>query len=167
MGCHALLQGIFPTQGSNLSPTLQVDSLPTKSHGKPKNTGVGSLSLLQRIFLIQEPNRGLLHCRWILYQLSHKGSPCHYFCYYWDFEKGMSRCEVSEVKRSEVAQLCPTLCDPMNCSPPGSSSMGFSRQECWSRLLFPFPGYFSDLRSEPGSPALQADSLPAELPEKP
>ena len=42
---------------------------------KPKNTGVGSLSLLQGIFLIQESNRGLLHCRQILYQLSYPGSP--------------------------------------------------------------------------------------------
>ena len=35
-----------------------------------QNTGVGSLSLLQQIFLTQKSNRGLLHCRWILYQLS-------------------------------------------------------------------------------------------------
>ena len=40
-----------------------------------QNTGVGSLSLLQRIFPTQGLNPGLLHCRWILYQLSHKGSP--------------------------------------------------------------------------------------------
>ena len=39
------------------------------------NTGVGSLSLLQGIFSTQELNPGLPHCRWILYQLSHKGSP--------------------------------------------------------------------------------------------
>ena len=36
---------------------------------------MGSLSLLQGIFPTQELNRGLLHCRWILYQLSHQGSP--------------------------------------------------------------------------------------------
>ena len=40
-----------------------------------QNTGMGSLSLLQGIFPIQGLNPGLLHCRWILYQLSHKGSP--------------------------------------------------------------------------------------------
>ena len=57
------------------SPTLQEDSLPCKPPGKPKNTGVGSLSLLQRIFLTQELNWGLLHCRWILYQLRYPGSP--------------------------------------------------------------------------------------------
>ena len=40
-----------------------------------QNTGVGSLSLLQGIFPTQGSNLGLLHCRQILYQLSHKGSP--------------------------------------------------------------------------------------------
>ena len=40
-----------------------------------QNTGVGSLSLLQRIFPTQGSNPGLPHCRWNLYQLSHKGSP--------------------------------------------------------------------------------------------
>ena len=57
------------------SLTLQVDSLPTEPPGKPKNTGVGSLSLLQQIFPTQESNQGLLHCRQILYQLSYQGSP--------------------------------------------------------------------------------------------
>ena len=40
-----------------------------------QNTGVGSLSLLQQIFLTQDLNQGLLHCRQILYQLSHQESP--------------------------------------------------------------------------------------------
>ena len=40
-----------------------------------QNTGVDSLSLLQGIFPIQGSNPGLLHCRRILYQLSHKGTP--------------------------------------------------------------------------------------------
>ena len=57
------------------SPTLQAVSLPAKPPGKPKKTGVGSLSLLQEIFPTQGSNPGLLHCRWILYQLSHQGSP--------------------------------------------------------------------------------------------
>ena len=57
------------------SPELQVDSLPVEPQGKPKNTGVGSLSLLQHIFLTQESNWGLLHRRRILYQLSYQGSP--------------------------------------------------------------------------------------------
>ena len=57
------------------SPALQVDSSPAEPPGKPKNTRMGSLSLLQWIFPTQESNQGLLHCRWILYQLSYQGSP--------------------------------------------------------------------------------------------
>ena len=57
------------------SPTLQADSLPAEPQGKPKNTGVGSLSLLQEIFPTQELNRGLPRCRRILYQLSYEGGP--------------------------------------------------------------------------------------------
>ena len=53
------------------SPTLQADSLPDEPQAKPKNTGVGSLSLLQWIFPTQESTRGLLHCRQVLYQLSY------------------------------------------------------------------------------------------------
>ena len=56
------------------SPTLQVDSLLAEPQEEPKNTGVGSLSLLQRIFPTQKSNWGLLHCRWILYQLSYQGA---------------------------------------------------------------------------------------------
>ena len=58
------------------SPELQVDFLLSEPPEKPKNTGVSSLSLLQGIFLTQESNQGLLHCRWILYQLSYQGSLC-------------------------------------------------------------------------------------------
>jgi len=65
MCSHSLLQGVFPTQGWN--PGLQVDSLPDEPPGKPKNTGVGSPSLLEWIFLNQESNWGLLYCRQILY----------------------------------------------------------------------------------------------------
>ena len=57
------------------SPALQADSSPAEPPGKPKNTEVGSLSLLQRIFPTQESNPGLPHCRQILHQLSHQGSP--------------------------------------------------------------------------------------------
>ena len=53
---------------------MQADFLPAEPPGKPKNTGVGSLSLLQEIFPTQESNWGLLHCRPILYQLSYQGS---------------------------------------------------------------------------------------------
>ena len=104
VGCHALLQGIFPTQGLKpRSPALQVDSLPAEPQGKPnvsfsfvsdslqlhglqssrllcpwnspgKNTGVGSHFFFQGISSTQGLNPGLLHCRQILYHLSHQGS---------------------------------------------------------------------------------------------
>ena len=41
-------------------------------------------------------------------------------------------------------------------------SMGFSRQECWSGLPFPSPGDLPDPGIKPGSPVLQADTLPSE-----
>ena len=82
--------------------------------------------LLQGIFPTQGLNPGLPHCSQILYHLSHQGSL------------------LSEV--SEVAQLCPTLSDPVDCSPPGSSVNGilqarilewvaisFSRGSYWPR----------------------------------
>ena len=68
--------GDLPNPGVKLrSNVLQEDSLPSEPPGKPMNTGVGSLSLSQGIFLTQELNQDLLHCRWILYQLSYQGSP--------------------------------------------------------------------------------------------
>ena len=70
------------------SPTLQADSLPTDPQGKLKNTGVGSLSLFQQIFPTQELNRGLLHCRQILYQLSYE-----------EFRKGGG-------SRDQIANIC-------------------------------------------------------------
>ena len=52
-------------------PPFQADSLLSEPPEKPKNTGVGSLSLLQGNFPTQESKPGLLHCRQILYQLSY------------------------------------------------------------------------------------------------
>ena len=73
--------GDHPTPGIEpRPPTSQANSLLYEPPGKPKNTGVGSLSLLQGIFATQELNQGLLHCRQILYQLSYQGSPSGIVC---------------------------------------------------------------------------------------
>ena len=48
-------------------------------------------------------------------------------------------------------QSCPTLCDPIDSSPPGSPSLGFSRQEHWSGLPFPSPGDLCNPGVEPTS----------------
>ena len=59
-----------------------------------------------------------------------------------------------------VTQSCPTLCDPVRCSPPGSPlSMGFSKQEYWSGLPCPPLEDLPDPGIKPQSPALQLDSL--------
>ena len=61
-----------------------MNSLPAEPQGKPKNTGVGSLSLIWWIYPTQESNRGLLNCRWTLYQLSYhlwkEIKPTYHFC---------------------------------------------------------------------------------------
>ena len=69
---------------------------------------MGNLSLFQGIFLTQESNRGFLHCRWILYQLSYLGSP-------------------AAAAAAKLLQSCPTLCDPIDRSPPGSPVPGILR----------------------------------------
>ena len=68
--------------------------------GKPKHSGLDSLSLLQGIFPAQESNQALLPYGQSLYQLNYQESPVL------------------------VAQSCLTLCDPMDCSLPGSSAHG-------------------------------------------
>ena len=60
---------------SVVSNSLRLHGLYSPWNSPGQNTEVGSLSLLQGIFPTQGSNPGLLHCRWILYQLSHKGSP--------------------------------------------------------------------------------------------
>ena len=90
---------------SVVSDCLQLHGLYSQSNSLGQNTGVGSLALLQVIFPIQESNQGLLHCRWILYQLSYQGSPLH-------------------VMHAKSLQSCLTLCDPMGSSPPRSPVHG-------------------------------------------
>ena len=68
---------------------------------------------------------------------------------------------------SEVAQSCPTLCDPWTVAHQAPPSMGFSRQEYWSGLPFPAPGDLPDPGIEPRSPTLQADALTSAPPGKP
>ena len=66
-----------------------------------------------------------------------------------------------------VAQSCPTLCDPRGCSPPGSSVHGILQACILEWVAIHFSRGSSDPGVEPWSPALQADSLPSELSEKP
>ena len=67
---------------------------------------------------------------------------------------------------SEVAQSCPTLCDPMDCSPSGSSIHGILQARILQWLSFLSPGDLPNPGVEPRSPALQADALTSEPPGK-
>ena len=69
--------------------------------------------------------------------------------------------EKVKVKSLSCVQLFATPWTVAYQAPP---SMGFSRQECWSGLPFPSPGDLPNPGIEPGSPALQADTLPSEPP---
>ena len=60
----------------------------------------------------------------------------------------------------------PLFGNPWAVAYQAPSSMGFSRQECWSGLPFPSPGDLPDPEIKPGSPTLQADALPSEPPGK-
>ena len=62
-------------------------------------------------------------------------------------------------KESSVTQLCPTLCDPMDCTLPAPLSIEFFRQEYWSGLPCSPSGDLPNPRIEPRSPTLQVDSL--------
>ena len=68
---------------------------------------------------------------------------------------------------SEVAQLCPTVCDPVDCSPPGSSVHGILQARILEWVAISFPRVSSQPSNKTGSLALQADSLPTELQGKP
>ena len=89
-----------PTLCNTTDCSLSGSSVHGRSPGK--NTRVGCHTLLQGIFPTQGSNPGLPYCRQILYRLNYQGSP------------GMV-----SIQFISVAQLCPTLCYPMNCGKPG------------------------------------------------
>ena len=124
---HGILQtriqewAAFPfSRGSSQprSPALRADSLPAEPQGKPKNTGMGSLSLLQGVFLTQELNWCLLHCSWILYQLSCQGNHA-------TIDNGTHPLALSLSARSEGRCLSSSLL-PLRHSPPVPSLILFN-----------------------------------------
>ena len=76
VGCHALLHGSSQPRDRALVSCMAGGFFTTwATRRSSRLTGVGSHSLLQGSFPTPELNRDLLHCRWILYQLSSQGSP--------------------------------------------------------------------------------------------
>ena len=185
--CWALLRKWKSLSPIRLCYPLGCNS-PWNSPGQ--NTGVGRLSLLQGIFPTQGLNPGLPHCGQILYQLSHKESPRTLEWVAYPFSRGSSqprnRTRFSCIAGgfftnwamreawdllwwfgSLVAKSCLTLATPWTVAHQAPLSMGFSRQEYWSGLLFPSPGDLPNPGIELRSSALQEDSLPTELWGKP
>ena len=72
-----------------------------------------------------------------------------------------------KLRKSEVAQSCPTLCDPMDCSPPGSSVHGILQARILEWVAISFSRGSSRPRDRTQVPALQADALTSEPPGKP
>ena len=83
-------------------------------------------------------------------------------------DRGYWKVTVSGVaeSESEAAQSCPTLCDPMDCSLPGSSGHGILQARVLEWIAVSFSRGLPDPGMEPRSPALQADALPSEPPGK-
>ena len=88
-----------------------------------KNTRVGCHLLLQGIIPSQESNPGILHYRQILCHLSHQDSPMLglivYKCWERALVKKNKRVCSTVIQFSSVAQWCPSLCNPRDCSMPG------------------------------------------------
>ena len=116
-----------------------------------QNTGVGSLSLLQGIFLTQGLNPSLPHCRQILYQLSHCLTFVYLFWLRWvcvaahriivaswllSFSMRVGSSSLLLLSCFSRVRLCATPETAAHQAPP---SLGFSRQEHWSGLPFPSP----------------------------
>ena len=152
-----------------------------------QNIGVGSLSLLQVIFPTQESNPGLLHCRQILLTTGPQrdSSPtskllavllaqsCPTLCdpIDWTLREGNGnplQCSCLENPRDEGAAVYGIAQQQQwqTGSCQASLSLGFSRQEYRNGLPFPSPGIYPTQGIEPGSSALQIDSLLFEPPGK-
>ena len=126
---YPILERVLPNPGIEpRSPSLQADYLLAEPQGKPKNTGVSSLFLLQQIFQSQELKWGLLYCRQILYQLSYQDSPI--------FSSNNLKVQVFSVVSDSV--------NPWIVARPDPLSMYWSRQEYWSGLPFLFPEHLSN-----------------------
>ena len=118
------------------SLAMQADSLPAEPAGKPKNTVAGRLSLLQWIFLTQELNQGLLHCRWILFFFLELSVLCAHLIGL-NIHLLLLACVL-------VAQTCLTLCNPIDCSPASSCAHGIFQASIleWVAISFSRGGSF-------------------------
>ena len=81
--------------------------------------------------------------------------------------KGFCVINEAERKKRKVVQPCPTLCDPVDCTPPGSSVHGILQARILEWIAISFSRDLPNPGIKPWSPALQADALSSEPPGKP
>ena len=146
---------------------LQPARLLCPPHSPGKNTGVGCHSLFQGIFPTQGSNLGFLHCRQILYHLTHQGSPTHIIKLI-----KMKLTKIKSILRACVRShfscvwLFVTFGTGVHQAP---LSMGFSKQEYWSGLPWSPLGDLPNPGTEPTclmSSVLADGSLPQVPPGK-
>ena len=186
VGCHDLPQGGLPNPGIKLrSPTLQTDSftiwatpgkLSTKYSGRSKT--LSEKQNFRRVIITVNSFLGIqehmfqqsegVNQKKSFQEKSGSSTKTPMKAPHWNRTAGpRSNCpngnlrgDATERQKCVNAQSCLTLCDPMYHRPPGSLSMGFSRQEYFKGQPFPSPGDLPDPGIGPRSPTLQADSLP-------
>ena len=127
--------------------SLQPHGLYSPWNSPGQNTGMGSCSLLQGIFPSLWSIPGLPHCRWLLYQLSHQGSPRILEWVAYPFSSGSSQPR----SRTGVSYIAGRFF---------TSWATREAQKYWSGLPIPSPVDLPNPGIELGSPALQVDSLP-------
>ena len=128
VGCHLLLQGIFPTQ----DPALKADSLPTKPPGKPQEV----YSFLRVLFSFTFVPELIVYDDRLVFPILDLFITGYFKLRY----------RLHTVKgKLVVAQFSPTLCNPMDCSPPHSSVHGILK----ARILDWVAIFFSKRSSQP------------------
>ena len=119
---------------SVVSDSLRPHGLHSRWNSPGQNTGVGNLSLLQGIFPTQGSNPSLPHCRWILYQLSHKGRPKLGVKLLISFSKKLSLSWISSSRKTTrtFSSVQSLSCVRLFATPWTMRSVEFSRAEYWS-----------------------------------
>ena len=120
-----------------VSDSLQPHRINNPGDSPGQNPGVGSPSLLQGITPTQESNRGLLHCRGILYQLSHKGSPLALSLFIYILAALCNLQDLRSPTRDQTWSTASTeyltTCPPGNSLLAGLKSVNTSEtlEQCW------------------------------------
>ena len=153
LGLHCCLLAFSgcSEQGLLLSHGARASRRRAQALGRAGSVAVAhglSCSASREIFSDQGSNPCLLHWRWVLYHWATSEAQFYYFLKFtllWLIYNNrivLYNCTAAAAAKS--LQSCPTLCDPIGSSPPGSAVPGILRQEHWSGLPFPSPMHESE-----------------------